>query len=492
MRIYIPNLIRGTYFIFFSLIVFFVFGFHLTSFTQAHESTDAHTVVIHVNETGFTPAAITIEPGTTVIFENTGEEGHWPASDSHPSHTLFDGTDVEEHCTPNHTPTFDACGPIAPTESWSFAFEKTGTFGYHDHLWPHLEGQITVGDTGNESADVSIFTRIWDFLQSIFEKISSFFFTSKKDLTLNTGNTKNDFFENLKNKYQALVTESDPREAIATLRDESARDGNVSALCHDVLHEIGHSAYEKYGSFKEAVRFQSDFCNSGYVHGIFEAYFASTDDALTGVAQQCDEYASFGGRAFDLWQCHHGVGHGFMYLTGGDLDESLALCQSSLQRDAATSCQNGVYMELFNLEVLAKEASFIDPENPFSPCQSRDTAKADCYLYVPTYLSQTKGLDFPTILNECAKVETEYRLNCVHGVGSEVIKRNMDEPDSVFALCRDAGSSPEQQSCVIGVVGMYMNQKGSYEAGKELCDKAPSHFRSMCNTAADSRELFFQ
>lgn len=475
----------------FAFIVVFSFLFQESSFLHAHESTDPHTVIIHVDETGFMPKAVHIEPGTTVVFENIGEEGHWPASDSHPSHTFFDGTSVDEHCVPDHAPTFDACDAIAPTESWSFVFEKTGIFEYHDHLWPHLEGKITVGTPEMEHTNTGILARIWEFIRGIFEKIVNFFVKPQEGLSLNTGNTENVFFENLKTKYQSIVIESDPRKAIAALRQESTEDEQVSALCHDVLHEIGHVAYEKYGSFKEAAQFQSDFCNSGYIHGLFETYFASTDDALNDLAQQCNEYASINGRAFDLWQCHHGIGHGFMYLTGGDLDESLALCQSSLPGSAATSCQNGAYMELFNLEVLAKEENFINPNNPFLTCEVRNIAKSDCYVYVPTYLSQTKGLDFPTILDECDTAESEFTHLCISGVGSEAIKRNMENPGSVFALCQTAGTSAQQQSCVSGVVGMYMNQKGSHDAGKELCEQAPSHFRSICNTTVENARAFF-
>jgi len=276
------------------------------------------------------------------------------------------------------------------------------------------------------------------------------------------------------------------------LQGESSRDSKVSGFCHDILHEIGHASYRKYGSFKDAAKFQSDFCNSGYIHGVFESYFETTSDPLSGLAEQCNEYASFGGRRFDLWQCHHGVGHGFMYLTGGDLDKSLALCEEGLGKDGASSCQNGVFMEVFNLEVLAKESNYIDPKNPFLTCSTRNTAKGDCYLYVPTYLSQTKGMDFSDIFDECGKAEFGYKSTCIHGVGSEAIKRNMDDSETVFALCKQAGSFINQETCVVGVAGMYMNQTGSYTSGKNLCEQAPSEYQGVCNEAVKNRESFFR
>jgi len=119
----------------------------------AHERENEHTVIIHIDERGFEPETITLNPGTEVIFENIGKEDHWPATDNHPTHTLYDGTSLEEHCVDESLETFDSCGPVSAGESWSFVFEKSGTFRYHDHLWPHLNGEITVkgGDTGGDT-----------------------------------------------------------------------------------------------------------------------------------------------------------------------------------------------------------------------------------------------------------------------------------------------------------------------------------------------------
>lgn len=290
-----------------------------------------------------------------------------------------------------------------------------------------------------------------------------------------------------------MVMESDPRKAINSLREESSQSKSVSALCHDVLHEIGRTAFQKYESFKTSAKFQSDFCNSGYIHGVFESYFKSTDTPLAEITDQCNKYASVGGRQFDLWQCQHGVGHGLMYLTGGDLDESLTLCEKGFKNKVSqNSCKNGVYMEIFNLEVLAKEQNFVDPEDPFHTCATRDTAKADCYLYIPTYLSQTKEMNFAAIFKECEKAEPGYKDSCIRGIGSEAMKRNVDDPKKIFSLCEKAGSLKNQWVCIAGAVGMYMNQTGSYEAGKSLCERAPLKYRSICNKFADNKKELFE
>jgi len=474
----------------------FLFIAYLLYFFQpvnvfAHESARENTIIIHVDKYGFDPSKVILKNRTEVVFENVGREEHWPASDDHPSHTLYDGTNLAEHCAPGATSSFDACKSILSDKSWAFVFEEEGIYKFHDHLWPHLGGEIIVKSLENENHETkNIFSRILDYLQKVFFTVSNLFTNHEKNIVLNSGNVENELYRNLKDQFKKLVLQSDPREAIHMLEEKSSQNDKVSALCHDILHEIGHTAYSKYGNFKEAAKYQDDFCNSGYIHGLFESYFKSTDDPLSVLSDQCSDYAS-GRRQFDLWQCRHGIGHGLMYLTGGDLDETLELCERGLGRDAAVSCQNGVYMELFNLELLAKEKGFVDPENPWLTCSTRAAAKGDCYLYMPTYLSQTLGMDFADIFKECDKAEFGYRGSCIRGIGSEAIKRNMNSVSEVFALCRQAGSDTDQETCVAGAVGMYMNQDGSYSAGEKLCELAPKQYQVACSNALKERKNFF-
>jgi hypothetical protein len=42
------------------------------------------------------------------------------------------------------------------------------------------------------------------------------------------------------------------------------------------------------------------------------------------------------------------------------------------------------------------------------------------------------------------------------------------------------------------MVGMYMNQKGSYAAGKSLCEEVPFLYRDTCLIHVESHELFFR
>jgi plastocyanin len=86
--------------------------------------------VVQIEDDGFHPQTLTIDAGDTVEFENKGSDDAWPASNVHPTHLLYRG--------------FDAKKPLLPGDSYSFTFTKTGSWGYHNHLEPDVQGTIVV------------------------------------------------------------------------------------------------------------------------------------------------------------------------------------------------------------------------------------------------------------------------------------------------------------------------------------------------------------
>src|SRR3989344_4595282 len=87
-------------------------------------------VTVLMTDQGFEPAEITVPRGTKVIFKNTGQDAHWPASDLHQTHGIY--------------PEFDPGQAIEPGGEWSFVFKKKGTWKSHDHVVPQFRGVIRV------------------------------------------------------------------------------------------------------------------------------------------------------------------------------------------------------------------------------------------------------------------------------------------------------------------------------------------------------------
>lgn len=94
---------------------------------ESEEVQASHTVTY--SDGNFSPAELNVSLGETVEFSNQTTGAFWVASDTHPSHTDY--------------PEFDS-GSIEPGGTYSFTFERAGTWGYHDHLNPQATGTISV------------------------------------------------------------------------------------------------------------------------------------------------------------------------------------------------------------------------------------------------------------------------------------------------------------------------------------------------------------
>lgn len=87
------------------------------------------TASITIESFGFSPATITIKKGTTITWINNDSVNHLVASNPHPVHTDLPGFQSQN---------------LSLGESYSFTFDKVGTFGYHCHLHPSMRGTVIV------------------------------------------------------------------------------------------------------------------------------------------------------------------------------------------------------------------------------------------------------------------------------------------------------------------------------------------------------------
>lgn len=123
------------------IIVLVIFGlgfFKTASFFSSEEpakknnpvSESKEGTLIRMVTEGFEPAELKIRKGEQITFINDDTSNRWPASNLHPTHGIY--------------PEFDPQEPLAAGEHWSFTFEKTGLWRYHDHLNPLFRGVVHV------------------------------------------------------------------------------------------------------------------------------------------------------------------------------------------------------------------------------------------------------------------------------------------------------------------------------------------------------------
>lgn len=85
---------------------------------------------IRYTDNGFLPKEIKGPVGTMVEFVNESSMDMWVASNLHPEH--------------EELPTFDQFRPYKIGGVYRYVFDKAGTWEYHDHLNPALEGVVNI------------------------------------------------------------------------------------------------------------------------------------------------------------------------------------------------------------------------------------------------------------------------------------------------------------------------------------------------------------
>jgi plastocyanin len=453
---------------------------------SAHEG-DEDTVVVHVTDEGFEPRSVEVEAGRTVVIENVDGEAHWPASDDHPTHEAY--------------PEFDPKEPVEPGAQWSFTFDRPGKWEYHDHMNPYLTGEIVVvqGDrAGSEQG--GLFSSIKAFLATAYETAVSVFVDEREEPPSagavetaesagRSGELSEERYREMKDDLTALVREENPRVALERLREEIETDDALSRSCHPLVHDVGHAAYEKYGDFGEAMKYQDEVCNSGYLHGIIESRFSESDDVFADMKTMCGRYPQ---GSYLSWQCYHGLGHGVMFYTANDLPRSLEMCDGFESAFGRSNCANGVFMENFNADQKLHLSEFLKESDPFYPCAKQaERYKAVCYVYAPTYFLSLNRGDYDAALEWCNGAEAGFEPSCAYGVGTQAMKENLNDPKLVESVCMN-GEDEQTAPCIEGMTGLYINHHGSLEPARELCTRLEKPNRRACYGAVEAHSGLFR
>lgn len=100
--------------------------------------------IVVLTNNGYSPNILQVEVGDTIVFKNESSSAMWPATAIHPTHTVYPGSDIEKCGGSEASILFDACSSYDPGSSWSFQFNKAGSWKYHNHLNPVFTGTIVV------------------------------------------------------------------------------------------------------------------------------------------------------------------------------------------------------------------------------------------------------------------------------------------------------------------------------------------------------------
>ncbi len=130
--------------------------------------------------------------------------------------------------------------------------------------------------------------------------------------------------------------------------------------CHVLAHKLSFREAEKSPeAWKDVItRCPTTTCNNGCLHGAMMERFKDevlNEDQLAALEPElpnlCEPRNNWVPVEDERSMCYHGLGHLFMFITGADIDRSLALCeyvgQKSDGRNYVQTCSQGVFMILY-------------------------------------------------------------------------------------------------------------------------------------------------
>ena len=204
---------------------------------------------------------------------------------------------------------------------------------------------------------------------------------------------------------------------IRTVIDASKKNEMIRSACHDILHQVGVSAW-LVGEKKSLIKGYS-LCGMGYYHGLMSEALVGKDDRERNIAELvkfCSTMSLDTTGKID-WgmnaQCSHGIGHAI----GGVIAEmniGEALCENVIVHRAAEDkklCFTGA----LNQYILLHPAETNEPSKEVKTCKefAGDNLR-DCYTFTLFYLKAKA----PEVQSFCMTLpEGIERIGCWRGVG---------------------------------------------------------------------------
>lgn len=441
---------------------------------------------IVLTEDGFHPRVLTVNENDTVTFVNGRDKYFWPATDFHPTHTLF--------------PAFDAGEPLAPGASYTFTFKKSGVYPFHDHLSAFYFGIIRVKDAQGVVAD-------------------------------NCHEQGGDF-----QCWQNEVFFALAEHGVDAAYDEVTRlyeaEPTFTTSCHSIAHNIGLASYQFYTKNPDFILSpQATACGAGFYHGFMEGYIGATGDIL-GAQKVCDDIGErLSEEAPDArLQCYHGIGHGAVETSVASsgsfgsrdafITEALKSCASVSEGQERYRCASGVFNGIANFYITGAYGLSATKESPYLLCaRQAEEYKESCYgnmnsvvyhtaqgsfvsavtevLSIPEVDERPKALEYlmklfalnhlqdeslaPRI-QECKTLPDTYVATCIDGFTRGLLEHGVPgrEYERALSVCRAEELSPsERDTCYHTVLTEASGWYGK-EKVEEICASVSYEERAYC------------
>jgi plastocyanin len=452
----------------------------------AHGGVNDDELIIRMTPNGFEPKELTVVQGDEVLFINNDEVDRWPASNFHPTHTLY--------------PEFDPKTHVKPGESWKFTFEKTGTWRFHDHLFPHMTGTIVVLEDANatiatpanaSSSDANspltpgnrgLWQKLKNFLDNFWHRIFSQ--ASGNSSVVDEALLKEFKGEDEQGKYAWLEKRAEienPKVAWQYVLAAYQTPEGVVGKPHDMAHLVGQLLFKAYGL--EGLATCTPVFAFGCYHGLMEVAFDKNDsehyqENILKAEKACANMGT--GFVTGSQSCIHGMGHGIITFRNHDLNKALNDCDA-LETGWRNYCYDGVFMELS----ISAAPSFYQKSDPLYPCNTLgENYQTACARSQTIVMRQRFGLNTRNIAEVCAKSTPAIKYNCIDSLGYYVGQTNIESPQNIVSGCEEIFNKDDQAQCKAAAAGelVFQDARGWHENVSKICESLNASSKTLCDT----------
>ncbi len=418
-------------------------------------------VVVDVTDDGFSLESVKIKIGEEVTWINKGNSPRWPASDIHPTHTLYPGSDITK-CGKEQN-LLDSCGSLKSGQEFTFTFSQKGKWGIHDHLSPGHTMYIEVVDDEEKSFNLfSILRKLLSFITGFFAKTSVYVPEINEFRLMGYVDQKNIIKE---------ISASDPAKAWGYLKSAYTVDGQIKENPHELSHIVGNALYTKNGL--DGISVCDPAFAFGCYHGVAEEMLSDVGvDGISEIEDSC--YKFFSKDTALAASCIHGIGHGLATWESLDVAKALNDCDV-LASNNRIYCYDGVFME-YSFGAVAT-----DDEWKF--CGSLDEKyQSMCAKYHVYIYGRNNGWNFSELGESCDNAPNEIlRSNCLSGLGFSVANAAQGNPDKINEICSTI-QSDGKYTCITfaAVETIFQAYSNWYTSFVVLCNSLPSEWKENC------------
>lgn len=310
------------------------------------------------------------------------------------------------------------------------------------------------------------------------------------------------------------------------------------AYCHTTAHKISSRQVSMDPSrWKEIIAEcpPQGTCSNGCMHGALQERFRTeymSDEqikkVLPDILSICESEVIETSRA--RASCFHGLGHLTMYMTKGNVDKSLAICEA-IKNDPGLDlqhiCFSGAFMQLYqplepedfvlikgheatreNVDALCSKYSgnqkvacfteswplfyseIMTPEGSVSFCDKVDSESQDwCYQMTFHTVAIRNNLDFDKNMEFCTNIASEKRPTCFARIAEEVLDGGgYEKIPLAVKMCSYASKMNSEEACF---KQLFSYASFSYKSGGReldaLCKAVPDNWKRKCEALAISK-----